>query len=66
MTNAKELQDRYDAAARELEGNCMYFGFFPNPDAVRRRNGELQKEIAEIKEEANQQGVILLSPKRLL
>lgn len=66
MANAKELQDRYDAAALELEGNCMYFGFLPNPDAVRRRNGELQKEIEEIKEEANQQGITLLSPKRLL
>lgn len=31
MANAKELQDRYDAAARELEGNCMYFGFSPTP-----------------------------------
>ena len=66
MKNAQELQDRYDAAALELEGNCKYFSFFPNPDAVRRRNGELQKEIGEIKQEANRQGITLLSPKRLL
>lgn len=65
MTNAKELQDRYDAACLELEGNCTWFGFFQNKDAVGRRNVELQKEIEEIREEADQQGVTLLSPKRL-
>lgn len=44
----------------------MYFSFYPNPDSVRRRNGELQKEIGEIKEEAERQGITLMSPKRLL
>lgn len=60
------LQARYDRAALTLENNCFCICFGASSSELLKQNAELQDEIAEIRKEAAEKGIVLLSAKRLL
>lgn len=62
----KTLQDRYDSACMRLENNCFCICCGASSSELLKQNAELQDEIKEIRKEAAEKGIVLLSAKRLL
>lgn len=63
-----ELQRRYDLACRSIESNrqgIIFAGITGrDPEPLKKSNAELEREVAEIREEAARRGITLLSAKR--